>query len=227
MINYPLELHPDYDCIIFDWDGTLADSIEPLSIAFNQSCDILDIPRPDINLLKKSFGNHSPIILKQLLNQDLSEEAFDAFVIKFETIFAKQYRSVPTILLPGSYAALEHLKNCGYYLCVASNAPRAVLDQGLIETKTLQLFDYTVCADEYPPKPAPLMLEKVLIQMQCVPKRTIMVGDHYNDIIAALEADIIPIGVLSGSQDREGLAHYHPRAILEDVTKLPTWLHEQ
>ena len=177
-------------------------------------------------MLKKSFGNHSPIILKQLLNQDLSGKDFDEFVLKFETVFAEQYCSVPTTLLPGVYTTLEYLKNCGYTLCVASNAPRAVLNKGLTDTDTQTIFDYSVCADEFPPKPNPLMLEKTLIHVECVPTKAIMVGDHYNDIIAAVDANMTPIGVLSGSQDKNGLKPHHPVAILNNVNDLPTWLLE-
>ena len=156
----------------------------------------------------------------------MSDEQFKAFVNKFESAFAKHYQSSSTALLPGALDTLHHLKNCGYILCVASNAPRSVLNKGLLETGTSKLFDHTVCADEYPPKPHPLMLEKTLIQVECLPNKAIMVGDHYNDIISAVEANITPIGVLSGSQDRDGLAPHCPITILDNVNALPSWLYQ-
>ncbi len=176
--------------------------------------------------MRRSFGNHSPLILKQLLAKDVSDEEFNVFVGKFEQAFAQHYQSAPTALLPGALETLNHLKSCGYILCVASNAPRAVLNKGLTETETLRLFDHTVCADEYPPKPHPLMLEKTLIQVECIPSKAIMVGDHFNDIIAAVEANITPIGVLSGSQDHDGLAPHRPITILNNVNALPSWLYQ-
>ena len=56
-----------YQCLLFDWDGTLADSIDPLTVAFNSTCDDMGIARLVIKRFTRSFGNHSPVILQQLL----------------------------------------------------------------------------------------------------------------------------------------------------------------
>ena len=217
-----------YSCLVFDWDGTLADSLDPLTSAFNATCDRLAIARPaDQEALRRSFGNHSPLIPKELLKQEVKDGDFDQFIIDFEKQFASIYRHTPTILLKGAKDTLTNLKAQGFMLCVASNAPRLILDKGLSETATDTLFDYTVCADEFSPKPSPHMLEHLLLQCPCLPEKAVMVGDHYNDILAAKAANMHAVGVLSGSQNRDGLAFYHPDAVLDDVNALPSWLDQR
>ena len=81
--NKTIRIIIKFDCIIFDWDGTLADSIEPLAIAFNTTCETLGVDKPNQYLLRRSFGNHSPLILKQLLAKDVSDEEFNVFVGRY------------------------------------------------------------------------------------------------------------------------------------------------
>lgn len=219
------DLTNTYQCLIFDWDGTLADSIDPLTSAFNATCDDMGIARPvDQDALRRSFGNHSFVILQELLKENAQNAPFEEFVADFETRFASIYRTMPTTILKGGRETLNSLKNQGYLLCVASNAPRPILDKGLREAGVESLFALSVCADEFPPKPSPLMLEHALLKCGCLPKHAVMVGDHFNDILAAKAAGICAIGVLSGSQDREGLAYHEPNAIFDNVNALPDWL---
>ncbi len=214
-----------YQCLLFDWDGTLADSIDPLTVAFNSTCDDMGIARPsDQEALRRSFGNHSPVILQQLLKDSAQNIPFEQFVADFETRFAGIYRTVPTMMLKGGQETLKNLKAQGYILCVVSNAPRPILDKGLRETGVQDLFALSVCADEFPPKPSPLMLEHALLKCDCLPEHAVMIGDHFNDILAAKAAGICAVGVLSGSQDREGLAYYEPDAVFDNVNALPEWL---
>ena len=97
-------------CIIFDWDGTLIDSIKPLIIAFNQTCDELSLARPDQDRLRKSFGNHSQTILKQLMAPSMDAKAFESFVITFEKSFFAHYRSLHPMLIANTKQTLEKLR---------------------------------------------------------------------------------------------------------------------
>ncbi|MEC8064141.1 MAG: HAD family hydrolase [Pseudomonadota bacterium] len=211
-------------CIIFDWDGTLIDSIKPLIVAFNQTCDELSLARPDQDRLRKSFGNHSQTILKQLMAPSMEAKEFESFVITFEKLFFEHYRSLHPILIENTKPTLVELKNQGYHICIATNAPRPVLLRGLKATGTMDLFDFTASADEFPPKPSPLMLEKCAIMTETLPENCLMVGDHYNDILAGQAASMQTIGVLTGSQDRQGLSAHQPSDILPSAAELTNWL---
>ena len=216
---------PKIKCIIFDWDGTLIDSIAPLTSAFNSCCDQLGVERPNQIDLRKSFGNHSKQMLMQLVQPKLDHDVdLNKFIIEFESTFIKLYKQEPSRLILNAKDTLAKLQQQGYQLCIASNAPRIMLDLGLKQTQATTFFQYIVCADEFAAKPEPHMLEQCAIHCETLPEQCLMVGDHCNDLLAAKAAQMRSIAVLSGSQSEKEFNAIPHAAILKNINALPQWL---
>lgn len=206
------------NCIIFDWDGTVIDSMGPLVNSFMECCDNLNIKRPLLNRLKAQFGHKPEYVLQELFPEQTL--ASSDFIDKFLKHFRDIYQNQELTLIPGAIETLKTLKNNGFTLCIATNKNRELLEKELYNTQSKKFFSHSICSDECEGKPSPDMLLR-LADISCnLTSNCIMVGDHHNDIIAAKDANMHCIAVLSGSHSHEQLEKNKPTAILNDITEL-------
>jgi len=99
--------------------------------------------------------------------------------------------TVATRLFPGVREALEHLSGAGWLLAVCTNKLTAPARTVLDALDVLPMFAAVSGADSVPArKPDPAHLRATLRAAGGVPERAVMLGDHANDINAALAASI-------------------------------------
>ncbi len=207
-----------FDLIIFDWDGTLADSTDWIthclkSAARTQGCKVPEDQaiRDIIGLsIQKAMDNLFPGIdpntQKQLI-MSYREEFFS------KKITAKD-------LFIGVNEMLITLKQKGYQIAVATGKNRSGLDKALYGTGLKDFFHITRCADETESKPSPDMLEEIIKEMGISKERTVMVGDSVHDMKMATNADMASIAVSCGANSAEQLKVYNPLLILQQTTAI-------
>ena len=85
---------------------------------------------------------------------------------------------------------LTQLREAGYTLSVATGKSRRGLDRALADTRSRELFRLTRCADESAPKPAPNLVEDLLLRTATEPARALVVGDTEYDMFMARAAGV-------------------------------------
>ncbi|MET1080117.1 MAG: HAD-IA family hydrolase [Pseudomonas sp.] len=212
-----------YQLLIFDWDGTLVDSIGRIVEAMRVAalaCDLL--PRSD-EAIKGIIGLGLPEAI-QSLHPDLHEPAR---VEHFRRRYSDAYLALeaePSVLFEGVRESLELFREQGYQLAVATGKSRPGLARVLAAHGWLEYFDITRCADETASKPDPRMLHEILGHCRVAPERALMVGDSVFDLQMATRAGIDSVAVGYGAQPLSALREHGPALAIEAFNELRAWL---
>jgi phosphoglycolate phosphatase len=208
-----------YPVIIFDWDGTLMDSIDKIIVCMQQAAEVTRLPVPNADAIRHIIG----LSLDKAMAQLFPEQS-----VQIQRAMANAYREQyllcdnhPTPFYPGIYEWLRSLKDQGYTLAVATGKGRNGLNRILAQYDVGHLFSVTYCADEANSKPDPLMLNKILEDLDIQAHQALMIGDSSYDLEMANNANIACVGVSYCVHSDLVLAQFDPIAILAD---LPTEL---
>ncbi|WP_442600353.1 HAD family hydrolase [Neobacillus sp. D3-1R] len=177
--------------VIFDFDGTLADTLPVCFYAFQavfKEFDNLEINEKEIVAM---FGPSETGIIKENLknqNHDLAIERY----------YEKYREHHPQIVQDNQEIndLLNHLKSQGYKLGVVTGKGSRSLDISLEELQMQEMFDVIITGDDVTiPKPHPEGLNKALAMLGVQNHEAIFIGDSDADISAGKQANIYTIGV--------------------------------
>ena len=207
-----------FDLIIFDWDGTLMDSIDWISRCLQNAGKDYHCAIPDNQATKDVIGLSTSNAIKQLYPE--ADALLQAQLIERYRAHYLSRQLNPDDLFPGVKDMLKQLKTDGYKLAVATGKTRAGLKEALKATETEDLFCITRCADETTSKPDPQMLYDIIEHTQVSKERSLMVGDSVFDLQMAQNAQISAIAVTCGAQAAELLQSFKPLLCLRQPTEL-------
>lgn len=213
----------NYDLLIFDWDGTLADSIGRIVEAMRQAADLSGRPVRDDLAIKGIIGLGLPEAIRTLYPDITGNDLID-----FRQHYADSYMAmdndVPSPLFQGVVESIEGFRAEGYKLAVATGKARRGLNRVLKAHDWLDYFDITRAADETASKPDPLMLHEILQHCGVHPERALMVGDSSFDLLMARNAGMDSVAVGYGAQTLDSLREFEPRLAIESFPELRAWL---
>ena len=215
----------EYKLLIFDWDGTLADSIGRIVTAMQVAAQRSGRPERDVHAVKGIIGLGLPEAILTLYPDMTAEQ-----VIAFRQHYADVYIAMdaePSPLFAGVRESLEAFRAQGYRLAVATGKARRGLDRVLKAHGWEAFFDITRAADETASKPDPLMLNQILAYCDVRPDQALMVGDASFDLLMARNAGIDSVAVGYGAQSMERLLTFEPRLAINSFPELRTWLDRQ
>jgi phosphoglycolate phosphatase len=211
-----------YELLIFDWDGTLMDSIDRIVRCFRNACTDVGVPAPAVPATRHVIGLGLTEAIEQLLPQE--DAATRARVVQRyrEHFLHLDHTAMP--LYAGVRAGLERLAEHGYLLAVATGKSRRGLARVLEGTGLAPLFVATRCADEAFSKPHPRMLEDLLAHTGQRADAALMIGDTVYDLQMARAASMDSLAVSYGVHAREALLRHEPLACLDSFEAVCRWL---
>lgn len=208
--------------LIFDWDGTLMDSVGPIVACMRVVIAELGLGEPAEATIRGTVG----LGLREtvdLLVPGCDDRFYETVLACYRRHWVETYRDLP-LLFPGVRGMLGELARSGYLLAVATGKSRRGLEFALDQSGLRGHFQATRTADEAISKPHPQMLLDILEQLGVRPAAAMMVGDSIFDLQMAANAGTHAVAVVSGAHGREELAAHAPRTVLERVAELPDWL---
>lgn len=217
---------PDYQLLIFDWDGTLADSIGRIVGSMHCAADACDLPRRSDDAVKGIIGLALPEAIALLYPQLRDMAQIEPFLNAYTEHYLAQEHE-PSRLFPGVVESLAAFREQGYLLAVATGKTRRGLQRMLEEQGWQNYFDITRCADETAGKPDPLMLHEILAHCGVATERALMVGDSSFDLHMARNAGMDSVAVGYGAQALDSLRDYGPRLAINEFSELRAWLEGQ
>ena len=215
-------MQADYKLLIFDWDGTLCDSIGRIVEAMHTAAAASGYPPCSDEAVKGIIGLALPEAISVLYPQ-----LDDVQVMAMRDHYADAYMALdatPSLLYPGVRVALLGFREQGYRLAVATGKARRGLDRVLKAHGWEDFFDITRAADETRGKPHPLMLEQIMSHCEVGPERSLMVGDASFDLLMARNAGMHSVAVGYGALPLDVLRQYEPQLCIESFDQLPQWL---
>lgn len=210
-----------FELIVWDWDGTLADSTAIIAASLQNACAALGIAIPSERAARHVIGlgladalQHVAPGLPPERHADLSQHYRDHYL--------RHDADIP--LFAGASELLGELRTTGHLLAVATGKSRRGLDRAMDQYGLRGMFAASRCADEGHPKPHPDMLLYLMDRLNVRPAQTLMIGDTTHDIHMAHNSGVTAVAVAYGAHPVEELMAADPVAVVHSVGELRRWL---
>src|SRR5687767_5213083 len=210
-----------YRLLVFDWDGTLADSTAIIAGAIQSACRDVGEPVPDDIAARFVIGLGLADALSHVA-PGLARERHTELSTRYRHHYLARDAEIP--LFEGVTALLADLREAGYKLAVATGKSRVGLDRALAACAVAGHFNATRCADEGRPKPHPDMLLHLMESIGVSRLETLMIGDTTHDLELARAAGVDAVAVAYGAHEPAGLAAAAPLATVHSIDELRAWL---
>jgi len=209
--------------VVFDWDGTLMDSIGTIvECTLAAVGDVPGAPMPPVQTVRESIGLGLAETMQRFFPEG-DPELFGQVVQAYRRRWLAEYKD-RVALLPGARQAVQAVADTGCFLGVATAKSRVGLERELVKTGLDGLFHATRTVDEAPSKPAPGMLLQLFDELGVAAREALMVGDTAWDLEMAANAGCAGVGVLTGGHSRAQLEAAAALDCLDSVAALPGWL---
>ncbi len=208
-----------FDLIIFDWDGTLFDSVSPIIDLMDDAG--LDQPQTEAARHLKQSGLLP--VLEQIIAAEHAVQVVDLkLLLHLEGLHTFRKRSN---LYDGIAELLAKLHASGQKMAVVAGRPQAEVMAEINQLGISHYFFTVVGSDRGSVKPNPALLQSILSLAECVPNRALMVGDSSLDMEMATLARMSMLGVayLTTTHDPycvERLRPWQPLAIAGSIDEL-------
>ena len=217
-----MTIERNYALLVFDWDGTLADSEAIIVQAMQRAIRMTCMPGREAADIRNVIGLGLAEAVSRLYPQATNAELQALATAYRDAWLAATTQPVP--LFPAARDTLRFLQSRGYLLAVATGKSRSGLQRSLAESALEDVFAASRCADETLSKPDPLMLNELLDELGIGPEAALMIGDTVYDMEMAALAGMDGVAMSTGVHDRARLLQCPALDCLETLDQLPDWL---
>ena len=210
--------------VVFDLDGTLADTSADLIAAAN-ACframgvgDQLDV-RDDAATAFRGGRAMLKLGLERLGHTKCETEVDRQYPLLLQAYEAAI--DTHTLLYPGAMDAVEALRSSGSRVAICTNKPEKLAHLLMTRLGVLDAFGALIGADTLPVrKPDPEPLREAVRRAGGNPERCLLVGDTVTDRETSRAAQVPSVLVTFGP-DGHSVADLMPEALLSDYSELP------
>lgn len=212
--SLPVSLQPkDITTLLFDWDGTIADSAQLGLAAFQKSFAVLGFDFPEETYQRTYSPKWYSIYEAMGLPKDKWETA--------DRLWMEHYGEQTATLVDGAENTLRKLHRTGYRLGIVSSGSDARLARELKKVGLSELFEVVVCNEHMRnKKPHPEGLETAMHQIDSAIANSCYVGDSPEDIEMGKRAGLLTVGVRSTYPTSWKLVEANPDIYLETFSEL-------
>lgn len=211
-----------FDLLIFDWDGTILDSIGTIVACTQLVFEELGLAVPTDRRIRSAIG----LGLRETVDHiypGCDDETFDRVRARYRRHWMGNYARRPRVIA-GAREALAQLDAHGYRMAVATAKGREGLRMDFARTGLARFFDSSRTLEEAPGKPHPAMALGLLEELEVSAERALVIGDSTHDMGMAANAGVRGLGVASGAEAPENLRAARALDVLASVAVLPAWL---
>lgn len=187
------------DAIVFDLDGTIADTAEDVRQALNNALAGERLAPIELAAVKMMIGAGPEALVRRALRR-LGASADEDTVKRLTNAFQENYRDIgneSSCLFPDTGPCLAALRDLGIRMGICSNKPEPLCLALLHDLGALHYFDVVQgFGSGLPPKPDPQPLLRTIARLGATPDRALYVGDSETDVETA-RAGSIPVALVS------------------------------
>ena len=211
-----------YKLLVFDWDGTLSNSLGHIVLAMQEAIRTLalnQLPEEDILNIIGLGLDEAILTLYPELSRQLRQMLGEAYREHYRVI-----ADTSPPLYPHAEETIHGLHAQGYYLAIATGKSRRGLDRALADSGLRDCFHLSRCAEEVFSKPHPGMLEEIMATLDTTAQQTLMIGDTEHDLQMANNAKVASVAVNYGAHDIRRLLELNPVHSISNLKELSAWL---
>ena len=199
--------------LIFDWDGTLADSAHLGLVAFEKTFSELGVPFAHAVYEATYSPNWYRTYEALGMPQELWERADESWL--------RHYGEQSAPLIEGVGDTLLSLHGKGYQLAVVSSGSRSRVCREVEQSVLKDAFAVVICSEDIAnKKPHPEGLARAIGNMNVDPSECVYVGDAPEDIEMGRRGNVTTIGVRSAYPSSSRVLAAKPDLYLERIVEL-------
>lgn len=203
----------DITTLLFDWDGTIADSAQLGLTAFQKSFDSLGLEFPQEIYEAVYSPNWYSIYEAMGLPKEKWAMADDLWIQHYGEQSAK--------LVEGAEDTLRQLQQRGYRMGIVSSGSECRLARELKHQGLSELFEVVICNEQMlNKKPHPEGLNIALAMLNRSNEQSGYVGDSPEDIEMGKRAQLLTVGVRSTYPTSWRLRDANPDIYVESFSEL-------
>lgn len=199
--------------LLFDWDGTLADSA-PLGLAAFQ----------------KAFEEHGVSFSLEVYERTYSPNWYSIYESlglpkkdwqRVDDLWLKHYGDQTAELVSGARETVLQLRRNGYRLGIVTSGSEARVLREIEHSGLAEMFEVIVCNEHIAKKkPHPEGLEIAINRLSCDRRECAYVGDAPEDVEMGKQADVLTVGVRSEYPSSKRLLAARPEIYIESIREL-------
>ncbi len=199
--------------LVFDWDGTLADSAQLGLAAYQRTFADLGVAFPE----KVYERSYSPNWYSTYEALGLPKEKWQ----RADELWLQHYGESTAALVEGAAETLLGLHHKGYRLGVVSSGSETRVCREIEQSPLATVFETVICNEHIVnKKPHPEGLEIALKRLHNLPTESAYVGDAPEDIEMGKRARVLTVGVRSGYPSSARLLSATPDIYVESIIDL-------
>ena len=208
--------------IVYDFDGTLVDTLFDIADAVNLSLSELGLRTLGRETICKYVGKG----VERLMDQSIKGTGCADLPLAVE-LFRKHYSGNlvnHTRFYPFGREILDHF--CDKKQAICSNKPEDFVRRILVSLESQDLFDAILGGDSLKSKkPDPEGLLHLLDRFQCCPEKAVLIGDSPVDIETGKRAGVYTCVVNFGFGDTQEIAQAEPDCSIDHLSELKDLFH--
>ena len=221
----------DKQLLIFDFDGTLIDSVPDLADATNTMLEQLGKPTYSLDTIKEWVGNGSRLLVERALvgkTEVVTGELTEVEADHAEQVFLQAYNTIETsktVAYPNVDKGLRQLKEAGFTLALVTNKPIRFVPKILESFDWQDLFSEVLGGDSLPvKKPDPTPLLQTCETLNFTIEQAYMIGDSINDMLAGQNAGIDTLALSYGYNYGKDIRDSNPNQAFDNFADLLNYL---
>jgi phosphoglycolate phosphatase len=214
-------MKPKYKGVIFDLDGTLADTLADIAASMNSALKLRGFPELPVEDYREKVGSG----LKRLAFLALSDAERTPEAAELLASDAAAFYTEPPILHSRPYPGIPELINVllarKIKTVVLTNKPDAVAQKviaGLFPHVPFDIVRGEII--DKPRKPDPACVWELLVELDLVPANVILMGDSEVDMETAVSSGCYALGVGWGYRSRQVIMKAGAKRIIERPLEL-------
>jgi phosphoglycolate phosphatase len=202
--------------IMFDLDGTLADTSQDITNALNYAVEPFALKKLTVRDTIKMVGEGITRLIEKVCGEnqgDLREVVIQRFLDYYSNHLTDH-----SVLYPNVTKTLEKLHE--YRKVVISNKRENLSRELLEKLQLLQYFELIIGSDTTPEKkPSAMPLIHAIEKYNVIPEEAVMVGDSKFDVEAGKRAGVKTIAVAYGYGEKTDL--FEADYVIDSIDALP------
>ena len=187
------------ECVLFDLDGTLVDTAPDFIYILNKL--LVNHSRTPIHAeeITSRVSNGARALIEYAFEIDHDHKDFPDLLSQLLELYGDKINATESTLYPGIEELLDTLNANKIPWGVVTNKAALYAEKLLAELNVLTNCGVLVCPDHVQnrkPSPEPILL--ACEKLECCTTRTVYIGDHLRDIVAAQESQTISIAAAYG-----------------------------
>jgi len=192
--------------LIFDLDGTIADTIYSIRDGVNMAMDKYGFPRREYEDIRQAIGNGARMLVKLSMPEGLRDDELlvDAVLNDFDRFYDETYANIDGCY-DGMGEAMRELRARGYRIAVLSNKQDTYVKRIIEFLFPDGTVEYAAGQAELPRKPDPTVALMIAERFGVLPSECAFIGDSDVDVMTAKNAGMYSVACSWGYRPRKEL----------------------